>query len=202
MRNRISRNRVDPFTDLIFNILLGFVLLFFISILFINPITKLGNVNLKAEYIITIDWPDNLPDDIDLWVRDPNGEIVSYLNKDAGWLHLDRDDRGIINDKVKIGDQELIYPLNREVVTLRGLIPGEYTVNVFLYEHESKRPVDVKLTIEKVNPSLKLVYFNSISLPSKDTEITIARFNLNQKGNYSILPNRLSILTPYQLQSY
>ena len=202
MRNRISRNHVDPFTDLIFNILLGFVLLFFISILFINPITKLGNVNLKAEYIITIDWPDNLPDDIDLWVRDPNGEIVSYLNKDAGWLHLDRDDRGIINDKVKIGDQELIYPLNREVVTLRGLIPGEYTVNVFLYEHESKRPVDVKLTIEKVNPSLKLVYFNSISLPSKDTEITIARFNLNQKGNYSILPNRLSILTPYRLESY
>ena len=202
MRNRISRNHVDPFTDLIFNILLGFVLLFFISILFINPITKLGNVNLKAEYIITIDWPDNLPDDIDLWVRDPNGEIVSYLNKDAGWLHLDRDDRGIINDKVKIGDQELVYPLNREVVTLRGLIPGEYTVNVFLYEHESKRPVDVKLTIEKVNPSLKLVYFNSISLPSKDTEITIARFNLNQKGNYSILPNRLSILTPYQLESY
>tara|TARA_B100000700_G_scaffold118970_1_gene133726 strand:- start:2260 stop:2868 length:609 start_codon:yes stop_codon:yes gene_type:complete len=202
MRNRISRNHVDPFTDLIFNILLGFVLLFFISILFINPITKLGNVNLKAEYIITIDWPDNLPDDIDLWVRDPNGEIVSYLNKDAGWLHLDRDDRGIINDKVKIGDQELIYPLNREVVTLRGLIPGEYTVNVFLYEHESKRPVDVKLTIEKVNPSLKLVYFNSISLPSKDTEITIARFNLNQKGNYSILPNRFSILTPYQLESY
>ena len=202
MGNRISRNHVDPFTDLIFNILLGFVLLFFISILFINPITKLGNVNLKAEYIITIDWPDNLPDDIDLWVRDPNGEIVSYLNKDAGWLHLDRDDRGIINDRVKIGDQELVYPLNREVVTLRGLIPGEYTVNVFLYEHESKRPVDVKLTIEKVNPSLKLVYFNSISLPSKDTEITIARFNLNQKGNYSILPNRLSILTPYQLESY
>ena len=202
MRNRISRNHVDPFTDLIFNILLGFVLLFFISILFINPITKLGNVNLKAEYIITIDWPDNLPDDIDLWVRDPNGEIVSYLNKDAGWLHLDRDDRGVINDRVKIGDQELVYPLNREVVTLRGLIPGEYTVNVFLYEHESKRPVDVKLTIEKVNPSLKLVYFNSISLPSKDTEITIARFNLNQKGNYSILPNRLSILTPYQLESY
>ena len=148
MRNKISRNHVDPFTDLIFNILLGFVLLFFISILFINPITKLGNVNLKAEYIITIDWPDNLPDDIDLWVRDPNGEIVSYLNKDAGWLHLDRDDRGIINDRVKIGDQELVYPLNREVVTLRGLIPGEYTVNVFLYEHESKRPVDVKLTIE------------------------------------------------------
>ena len=101
----IKRNsRFDPFTDLLFNILLAFTFLFFIIILFINPITKFGNINMKAEYIITVDWNYNLPDDIDLLVRDPNGEIVSYLKKDAGWLHLDRDDQGIINDKVIIGD--------------------------------------------------------------------------------------------------
>ena len=141
-------NQFDPFTDLLFNILLGFVFLFFLTILFINPITKLGNVNLKAEYIITVDWKDNLPDDIDLWVRDPNGEIVSYLKKDAGWLHLDRDDQGIINDKIIINNKEVIYPINREVVTLRGIIPGEYTVNLYLYEHESGKPIDVKLIIE------------------------------------------------------
>ena len=51
---------------------------------------------MKAEYIITVDWDDSLEDDVDLWVRDPNGEIVSYLQKDAGWLHLDRDDRGVV----------------------------------------------------------------------------------------------------------
>ena len=51
---------------------------------------------MKAEYIITVDWKDSLPDDIDLWVKDPNGEIVSYLKKDAGWLSLDSDDQGII----------------------------------------------------------------------------------------------------------
>ena len=98
MKLQNNQSLSDPFTDLLFNVLLGFVFLFFITILFINPITKLGNVNLKAEFIITLDWKDSLPDDIDLWVQDPNGEIVSYLKKDAGWLHLDRDDQGEIND--------------------------------------------------------------------------------------------------------
>ena len=95
-----KHSRFDPFTDLLFNILLAFTFLFFIIILFINPITKFGNINMKAEYIITVDWKDSLPDDIDLWVKDPNGEIVSYLKKDAGRLHLERDDQGIVNDKV------------------------------------------------------------------------------------------------------
>ena len=195
-------NNFDPFTDLLFNILLGFTFLFFITILFINPISKLGNVNLKAEYIITVDWQDNLPDDIDIWVQDPNGEIVSYLKKDAGWLHLDRDDQGIINDVVIINNKEVIYPINREVVTLRGIIPGEYIVNLYLYEHKSKEPVEAKIIIEKVNPSLKLVYFNNIVLETKDTELTIARFNLDSKGDFTIGSLQKEILTPYELKGY
>ena len=195
-------NNFDPFTDLLFNILLGFTFLFFITILFINPISKLGNVNLKAEYIITVDWQDNLPDDVDIWVQDPNGEIVSYLKKDAGWLHLDRDDQGIINDVVIINNKEVIYPINREVVTLRGIIPGEYIVNLYLYEHKSKEPVEAKIIIEKVNPSLKLVYFNNAVLETKDTELTIARFNLDAKGDFTIGSLQKEILTPYELKGY
>ena len=195
-------NNFDPFTDLLFNILLGFTFLFFITILFINPISKLGNVNLKAEYIITVDWQDNLPDDVDIWVQDPNGEIVSYLKKDAGWLHLDRDDQGIINDMVVINNKEVIYPINREVVTLRGIIPGEYIVNLYLYEHKSKEPVEAKIIIEKVNPSLKLVYFNNTVLETKDTELTIARFNLDAKGDFTIGSLQKEILTPYELKGY
>ena len=195
-------NNFDPFTDLLFNILLGFTFLFFITILFINPISKLGNANLKAEYIITVDWQDNLPDDVDIWVQDPNGEIVSYLKKDAGWLHLDRDDQGIINDVVIINNKEVIYPINKEVVTLRGIIPGEYIVNLYLYEHKSKEPVEVKIIIEKVNPSLKLVYFNDTVLETKDTELTIARFNLDAKGDFTIGSLQKEILTPYELKGY
>jgi hypothetical protein len=202
MRRKFKFYSFDPFTDLLFNILLGFVFLFFLTILFINPITKLGNVNLKAEYIITIEWKESLPDDVDIWVKDPNGEIVSYLKKDAGWLHLDRDDRGVINDKVSINGEEYTYPINRDVVTLRGIIPGEYIVNLYLYDNKSNNPVDVKLIIEKVNPSLKLVYFNNITLMQNDSEMTIARFNLNSSGDFRSLTAQNTILTPYQLKGY
>ena len=202
MRRKFKFYSFDPFTDLLFNILLGFVFLFFLTILFINPITKLGNVNLKAEYIITIEWKESLPDDVDIWVKDPNGEIVSYLKKDAGWLHLDRDDRGVIKDKVSINGEEYTYPINREVVTLRGIIPGEYIVNLYLYDNKSNNPVDVKLIIEKVNPSLKLVYFNNITLMQNDSEMTIARFNLNSSGDFRSLTAQNTVLTPYQLKGY
>ena len=87
MKFKSFNTNTDPFTDLLFNILLGFDFLFFITILFINPITKLGNINMKAEFIITIDWPANLPDDVDVWVKDPKfvtknfseDQIVKYL---------------------------------------------------------------------------------------------------------------------------
>ena len=200
MKKRYSS--FDPFTDLLFNILLGFTFLFFITMLFINPITKLGNVNMKAEYIITVDWKDSLPDDIDLWVKDPNGEIVSYLKKDAGWLHLDRDDRGVVNDKIIIDDKEVIYPINREVVTLRGIIPGEYVVNLYLYDHKSNSPVEAKIIIEKVNPSLRLVFVGDVILNNEDTELTITKFRLDSEGNFKSIHAVNEILTPYSLKGY
>jgi len=200
MKKRYSS--FDPFTDLLFNILLGFTFLFFITILFINPITKLGNINMKAEYIITVDWKDSLPDDIDLWVKDPNGEIVSYLKKDAGWLHLDRDDRGVVNDKVIIDGKEVIYPINREVVTLRGIIPGEYVVNLYLYDHKSNDPVEAKIIIEKVNPSLKLVFIGDVVLKNEDSELTITKFRLDSEGNFKSIYTNNEILTPYSLKGY
>ena len=200
MKKRYSS--FDPFTDLLFNILLGFTFLFFITMLFINPITKLGNVNMKAEYIITVDWKDSLPDDIDLWVKDPNGEIVSYLKKDAGWLHLDRDDRGVVNDKIIIDGKEVIYPINREVVTLRGIIPGEYIVNLYLYDHKSNSPVEAKIIIEKVNPSLRLVFVGDVILNNEDTELTITKFRLDSEGNFKSIHAVNEILTPYSLKGY
>ena len=200
MKKRYSN--FDPFTDLLFNILLGFTFLFFITILFINPITKLGNINMKAEYIITVDWKDSLPDDIDLWVKDPNGEIVSYLKKDAGWLHLDRDDRGVVNDKIIIDGKEVIYPINREVVTLRGIIPGEYVVNLYLYDHKSNDPVEAKIIIEKVNPSLRLVFVGDVVLKNEDSELTITKFRLDSEGNFKSIYANNEILTPYSLKGY
>ena len=45
------RLRADPFTDLLFNVLLSFTMLMFLAIIFMNPIPKTGVINPKAEYI-------------------------------------------------------------------------------------------------------------------------------------------------------
>ena len=187
----------DPFTDLLFNALLGFTFLFLIAVMFINPIAKLGNVSLKAEYIITVSWPEDVADDIDVWVQEPHGELLSYLNKSAGLLHLDRDDQGSISDVVVIDGKEVVYPINQEIVTIRGIVAGEYIINLYCYEHRSGKPVDVKVRIEKVNPSLRLVYFDQLQLQKKDEEKTVLRFNLTGDGEFTSVNHNPKMLTPY-----
>jgi hypothetical protein len=184
------RQLADPFTDLLFNTLLGFSLLFFISIIFMNPIARLGNVNLKAEFIITVTWPDDQPDDIDVWVRDPNHNLLNYRNSDVGWLHLDRDDQGDVNDKVLIDGVETVYPINQEVVTIRGIMSGEYVVNLQYYKSQTGQPVTATVKIDKVNPSLKLVFVDKITLEKEDDEKTVLRFKLDAHGEVESM-NRL-----------
>ena len=189
----------DPFTDLLFNTLMGFTLLFFISIIFMNPIAKLGNINYKAEYIITVIWPEDQPDDIDLWVQDPYQETVSYLRKEAGWLNLDRDDRGDLNDTVMINGEKVVHPINQEVVTIRGIISGEYIVNLHYYESQSNRPVKANVKIEKVNPVLRLVFIDQLVLEKVDDEKTVLRFELDGNGEIVGINKLAKTLTPYRL---
>ena len=198
-QTRHNHQLSDPFTDLLFNILLGFTLLFFISIIFMNPIAKLGNINYKAEYIITVSWPDDQPDDVDLWVQDPYQETVSYLRKEAGWLNLDRDDRGDLNDTVMINGKKVVHPINQEVVTIRGIISGEYVVNLHYYQSVSNKPVRTVVKIEKVNPVLRLVFIDQLVLDKLDDEKTVLRFELDGNGEIVSMNQLPRILTPYRL---
>lgn len=195
-----QRHLSDPFTDLLFNTLLGFSLLFFISIMFMNPITQLGNVNFKAEYIITVTWPDNQPDDIDIWVQDPNQNLLSYRNSDVGWLHLDRDDQGDLNDKIFIDGVETVYPINQEVVTIRGIVSGEYIVNLQYYKSVTATPVVATVKIEKVNPSLKVVFVDKVTLEREDDETTVLRFNLDANGEVASISHLQKQFTNYGLE--
>ena len=48
MIRRTGGYTTDPFIDLLFNALLGFTLLFFVSLVYFNPEARQGKVNLKA----------------------------------------------------------------------------------------------------------------------------------------------------------
>ncbi len=173
----------DPFTDLLFNSLLAFTLLFIITIMFLNPPAKTGIIDPKAEFIITVKWEDNSPSDIDTWVEDPKGQVVWYRIPEVGLLHLDRDDRGLDNDRILVDGNEIINPLNQEVVTIRGVVPGQYIVNVHYYDTKEKRQVNVEVRVVRVNPKLEVVYYDTLTMEEKGEEQTAIRFTIDEDGN-------------------
>lgn len=105
-------SKSDPFADLLFNALPGFTFLFLLAIMFMNPVAKKGIIDPKAEYIITVTWPDNNPNDNDTWVEDPIGNRIWFGRKEAGLVHLDRDDRGNLNHTITVNGGEVQNPLN------------------------------------------------------------------------------------------
>ncbi|MFK7856793.1 MAG: hypothetical protein AB8B79_21930 [Granulosicoccus sp.] len=184
----------DPFTDLLFNILLGFILLFFLAILFINPAEKTGKIDIDAQYIITISWPDASPDDIDTWIQDPKGNIIWFRNRSSNLVHLDRDDRGMLNDTLEFEGSTVENPLNQEIAAIRGVVPGEYVVNVHYYETETFESVPVSVKVSKVNPVYTVAYYGVTTLETKGEEKTAVRFSLTADGsvtNINKLPMRL-----------
>jgi len=199
-RSRTARRGIvtgsDPFTDLLFNILLGFILLFFIAILYLNPADDTGKIDIDAQYVISVTWADHSPDDIDTWVEDPHGNVTWFRNRSSGLVHLDRDDRGMLNDTLTVAGKTVVNPLNQEIAAVRGLLPGEYTVNVHYYETESKGPVEVSVKVAKVNPIYTVAYYGATTLNGKGEEKTAVRFSLTSNGDVIDINQRPKRLVP------
>jgi hypothetical protein len=175
-------DELDPFSDLLFNTLLAFVMLFAIAMIAMNPKARTGVIDAKAEFIITVTWPDMDPNDLDTWVQDPGGNLVWFRAREGGMMHLDRDDRGLSNDTIVINGQQVVNPLNQEVVTVRGYAPGEYTVNVHYYDSKNGKPVTAKVSVVKVNPRAEVVYYGEVTLQRKGDEGTAGRFTVDRDG--------------------
>ena len=178
----IEASNGDAFTDLLFNALLGFAFMFFISFALIQKPQDGGKIDNKAEFIISAEWKDGNPEDVDLIVEDPKGNIVYFQSQQAGLMHLDRDDRGALGDRIVIDGIEKLNLSNQEVVTIRGYMKGEYVVNL-LYYKSYNAPTTVKVKVEKINPKLELIYFNDFFLKKTGDEITAVRFTLDDRGN-------------------
>ncbi len=182
------------FTDLLFNALLGFVVMFVLAFLLINPIARSGAIDPKAEFLITLSWPDGRREDVDLYVEDPAGRLVWFRSREAGLMHLDRDDLGERNDVIEVAGRRVLNPLNQEIVSIRGIMPGEYVVNLHLYRTDGDQPVPATVKIEKLNPKVELVFFGPLTLTAQGDEQTAARFSLGADGrvrDLSHLPKQL-----------
>lgn len=196
MKNKIllKSEEQDVFTDLLFNALLGFAFMFAIAFMLINSSEESGNINTKAEVLISVQWPDEHPDDVDAVVEDPQGKLVWYHNRDSGLMHLDRDDRGNLADNINLKGDVVSSPINQETITVRGLQTGEYVINLLHYKSNFKEPLPVTVKVEKLNPSVELIYYGQHFLNGVGDEITALRFFVNgdkEVSDTNQIPKRL-----------
>jgi hypothetical protein len=175
--------RFDPFSVMLFKALQVVAFLFFIALLAMNPEAKSGKIDTKAEFIITAAWPDSHPDDVDLYAEDPVGNIVWYHARESGFMVLDRDDRGGLNNSIMVNGKRVSSPIRQETVSIRGIVAGEYTVNVNHYLATTGQPVPVAVKVEKVNPAIEVVHYDTILLDHTGQERTAVRFRIAESGS-------------------
>jgi len=180
----------DPFSVMLFKALQVVAFLFFLALLAISPDSKEGKVDSKAEFIITMDWPDSHPDDLDLFVQDPIGNIAWYRHREAGFLTLDRDDRGGANDFIVVNGRKIPSPIREEIVIVRGLVAGEYTVNVSHFQATTGRPVEATVKVQKLNPTAQVIFDDKVTLDHTGDEKTALRFWLDGEGKVTDVQTR------------
>ena len=187
MANKLKYVSSVAFTDLLFNIVVGLAFLFLLAFILMNPIAKEKDIEEKSDFIIILTWDDESGDDIDLWVRDPLGHILSFRNRGVGMMHLDRDDLGLSNDKVKGPDGKVVYVYrNKEVVSLRGYSKGEYLVNVHVYNKKlwkdgNMHRSNIKVELIKLNPYAEVTQAEFVGI-GRGQEFTAFHFTLNDEG--------------------
>ena len=140
-----------------------------------------GNVMIEAR------WPDQLDTDVDLWVQAPGDVPVGYSNKGGAVFNLLRDD---------LGQQLDLSGLNYESSFARGIVPGEYTVNLHLYRNRAGAalvPVTVVVSTKArtADPS-RQVLMTKLDLDHEGQERTVFRFKLAEDGQ--VVPGSVNSL--------
>lgn len=149
----------------------------------INPITKKNDIPTKAEFMIIVEWPWDVNADIDTWVRGPDDrEAVGFRRRENHILHLDRDDLGNPSDSRIVNGEVVLNKSNREVVTLRGIAPGDYFINLHLYNNYAHPgPITVTVTVADVNPYTEH-YVLTVEMDTKGQVEMMPAFTVNEEG--------------------
>jgi hypothetical protein len=173
----------DPFAVMLFKGLQVVAFLFFLALLAMNPEAKEGKIETKAEFIISMTWPDDHPDDIDLYAEDPLGNVVWYHQREGGFMVLDRDDRGSANNTITVDGRKISSPIRQETISIRGFLAGEYTINAHYFLATKGGPVPISVKVEKINPTVEVIAYENINLDRMGEEKTAVKFKTAANGN-------------------
>lgn len=169
------------FLDLLFNFLLGLVMITVIAVLTSDK--SEADIKTKAEFAVILKWTDHHDNDIDLWIEDPVGNVMWFRNEETGVMSLDRDDLGHSTDKFRDVDGEWkILRINQEMATIRGIMPGEWIINIHMYKQNTLMPTDVNVQLIKLNPKAQIIIDKTYKMSIYWQEITVTRFTMTEKG--------------------
>jgi hypothetical protein len=200
--NRDKGGSQSIFSDMLFSVLIVFVLAFYLIFILINP-KAIPDVNVKKEanWVMELSWPKNIDCDVDMWVKDPQDRVVWFRNRDIGVMGIERDDQGVKADTTLNGRGDIItVDENLEIWTLRGKLDGEYTVNAHLYNClgmksngeaiGASKIIPVELKIVRINPRYKVMHTSKATLKKVWQEVTLAKFKLfNDNRSFQYLGN-------------
>lgn len=181
-------------------ILLSFVdmLLVIVAILIVSVAPKKASegVKVQAEYLVTAEWDKMLDVDLDLWGTGPPDPTKPcfYENVEVGALSLDRDSRGFLDDRISGPDGHLLYLPHKEVMTLRGIIPGRYDYAVHAYkvrpsdDHSKPDPhalgIVVHIEVVKINPKVTTIFRGDFTLDAEGAAMNVWSMNVLPDGNF------------------
>jgi hypothetical protein len=172
-----ERPQAIVYRDFLFLTLLGFVAMVVWLLPFINPPAQSSDAVPPGNVVVAITWPEG-DTDVDLWITGP-GEItpVGYSNKGGVLFNLLRDDLGHMPDAT---------PLNYENAYSRGVVAGEYIVNVHCYRCAvlpQRVAVEVSVNAGDRGKGVKPIATTALELRANGEEKTALRFRLDEQGN-------------------
>lgn len=168
------------FQDMLFLLMLGFAAMVFMMLPHLNPPATDDAAEPPGNVIAHITWPQG-DTDVDLWVTGPGEAVpVGYSNKGGRLWNLLRDD---------LGDGTDATDINFEVAYTRGIIPGEYIINVHCYRCTVLPvPVGVKVEVKREDKGgpkapINVIVITKVTLHQAGEELTAIRFILDRDGN-------------------
>ena|SRR5271166_4565861 len=171
-----------------------------------------SGVEMKALYLLTIEWDVGIDADADIHLMPPRGKPVFYASREVGCATLDRDNRGFLDSIVELPDgSQTRVMTNKETIAIRCVEPGRYDLAASLYAYRpdnfnqtNKRFLALKVHAEIIglNPAVRVLFARDVTLDRLEQTENVASFDMAQDGTIAFVDPPLAPVTDrYQKSS-
>jgi hypothetical protein len=147
--------------------------------------SKPPQVKTYGAYAVVMTWPKGA-NDVDLYLRDPSGNICYFARLQVGQMQLEHDDLGKGSTNYGSGTE------NEERTVIRGTAPGQYVVGVHMYFRGDKGgQLPVRVELWDLQGDDRLLKTRVVHLTKTGDQRTPFRFTIGAGGRvtgFSELP--------------